>query len=497
MIGAKDVKVLDINSEFFGVPTETLMENAGKGTAEFVFKKYKPKSVTIFCGMGNNGGDGFVAARYLSNYCKCTVVIVKDPSHIKTELARKNFEKLKDVDIVVYDQENIDDIIKLIEKSDVIIDAMLGVGLSGELREPYKSCVELLNKRNKATLVSVDVPTGLGTNLSIVADATVTFHDIKEGMNKETCGEIKIVDIGIPKDAETYVGPGELKVYYPKPSPTSHKGKNGVLLVIGGGPYIGAPVFAALGALRTGVDLVYLATPKRVTRAFYSLFYEEEKKTWRRESLLNLITFELSDENILVEEDISLLQDLINKSDAIVLGCGMGKDERSYAFVRKLLDVCKGKSIVIDADAIGMVGRDRGIIKNVQAVFTPHAGEFFQLTGEKLPEDIEKREKIIKEWAKKLNSTIVLKGAEDIISDGKKLKRNKVHHHSMTVGGTGDVLSGIIGALLSKGISPFLAGCIGTFINGSAGLRAFEKYSYGALATDLIEEIPYVLKKYL
>lgn len=142
-----------------------------------------------------------------------------------------------------------------------------------------------------------------------------------------------------------------------------------------------------------------------------------------------------------------------------------------------------------------MVGEDRKIIEGVQAVFTPHKGEFFHLTGEKL--GMEDREEKVKRWARKLNSTIVLKGEEDIISDGKRIKRNKVHHPSMTVGGTGDVLSGIIGALLSKGVSSFLAGCIGTFLNGSAGLRAFEKCSYGLLATDVIEEIPYVLKKYL
>ena len=165
----------------------------------------------------------------------------------------------------------------------------------------------------------------------------------------------------------------------------------------------------------------------------------------------------------------------------------------------EIVKICKNekKSCVIDADALFAVGKQIDILKGMKCVVTPHRGEFFHITKVRLPDNIEDSEGIVKEWAKKLGITIVLKGKEDIITDGNRLKRNKTHHPSMTVGGTGDVLAGIIAALLAKGVDPFLAGCIGTFINGSAGLSAFEKFSYGVLATDIVEEIPSVLKKYL
>ena len=500
MLTAKDVKVLDLNSEFFGVSTETLMENAGKGVADFVFKKYKPRVVTVFCGLGNNGGDGFVAARYLSRHCRCNVVLMKDPSEIKTSLARKNFERLKDVNVIIYGNEDEKTLVDLLRNSDVVLDAMLGVGLSGELRKPYKSCVELLNREKKNfSLVSVDIPTGFGTSLSLHPDATVTFHDLKEGMNRENCGEIEVVDIGIPEEAKVYVGPGELKVYYPRNKSGSHKGDNGVVLVVGGGPYVGAPVLSALAALRTGVDLVYLATPKRVAEAVYSLNTNEGVSRKHALLLLNLIVEELSEKDRFVTEDLNLLSGLLDKVDTAVVGPGLGKHDETKEAVKKLLSLCREKNVscVIDADAIGVVGSNREILRDLEAVVTPHKGEFIRLTGEKVPDDTEDAEKIVKEWAKKLGVNIVLKSSEDIISDGVRVKRNMVHHPAMTVGGTGDVLAGVVGGLLSKKVSPFFTGCIGTFLNGSAGLKAFEKKSYGVVATDVVEEIPLVLKQFL
>ena len=348
-----------------------------------------------------------------------------------------------------------------------------------------------MEKKN-FSLVSVDIPTGFGTSLSLHPDATVTFHDLKEGMNRENCGEIEVVDIGIPEEAKVYVGPGELKVYYPRNKSGSHKGDNGVVLVVGGGPYVGAPVLSALAALRTGVDLVYLATPKRVAEAVYSLNANEGVSRKHALLLLNIIVEELSEKDRFVTEDLNLLSGLLDKVDAVVVGPGLGKHDETKEAVKKLLSLCREKNVscVIDADAIGVVGSNREILKDLEAVVTPHRGEFIRLTGEKVPDDTEDAEKIVKEWAKKLGVTIVLKSSEDIISDGVRVKRNMVHHPAMTVGGTGDVLAGVVGGLLSKKVSPFFTGCIGTFLNGSAGLKAFEKKSYGVVATDVVEKIP-------
>jgi NAD(P)H-hydrate epimerase len=143
------------------------------------------------------------------------------------------------------------------------------------------------------------------------------------------------------------------------------------------------------------------------------------------------------------------------------------------------------------------VGKHINVIKNSRTVVTPHVGEFKKLTGISLSQDVDTRVKIVQEWAYKINITIFLKGFIDVLSDGTHVKLNKVHNEAMTVGGTGDVLAGIIGALLSKGVEPFQAVRIAAFLNGEAGNNAFQKKSYGLLATDIIEELPDVLKKYL
>ena len=201
MISSKEIKVLDTNAEFFGVPTIELMEYAGKGVAYFIKHKLKPKNkeILIFCGTGNNGGDGFVAARYLSKNYNVTVFLTGKEKEIKTKISKENFLKLKKIKTKIYDIKSIEKIEELVNKNQIMIDSMLGIGLSGKLREPYFSIVKKINSSKDKIIISVDVPTGLGTNYSIRPDYTITFHDIKIDMNKENCGKIEIVDIRILK----------------------------------------------------------------------------------------------------------------------------------------------------------------------------------------------------------------------------------------------------------------------------------------------------------
>jgi NAD(P)H-hydrate epimerase len=502
MLSGKEVHVLDKNSEYYGVPTSRLMENAGKAVADFIIKNIKPsnKSVIVFCGTGNNGGDGFVAARYLHNKFKVSVFLTGKET--KTDIAKENLSKLKDLDIEIYTLDHLDKIDNLLTENDIIIDAMLGIGLLGDLREPFSLIVKkILTKKNK-TIVSIDIPTGLGTNLAIKPNYTITFHDVKLGVNKTNSGEIRIFDIGIPKKADDYVGPGELSVYYPRPKKDSHKGDNGKVLVVGGGPYIGAPALSGLAALRTGADLAYIAAPGRAAKAITSVSQLIKPKGLAGAMALhslNLIVKELSHEQMLVQKDIDIIETLIKKIDTMVIGPGLGSDKTTKHSIEKILLSCvqHKKSMVIDADAIQVVGENPNIVKHSQTVSTPHAGEFYDLTGIRLSDDIDKRKNLVEKWAKKIGVTILLKGSTDIISDGTRTKLNDIHNPAMTVGGTGDVLAGIIGALLSKKVEPFNAAGIAAFLNGEAGNEAFKKKSYGLLATDIIEEIPSVLKKYL
>lgn len=483
MISEAEMKVIDTNSEYFGVPTLQLMENAGKRVSEFVRTTVKDtkKNILLLCGTGNNGGDGFVAARYLTQYYKVMVFLAG--AEVKTEIAKKNFQKLQTNEVKIYNSPR--DLDRLLAENDVLIDALLGTGLAGELKEPYSTIVKKINETKKKIIVSVDVPTGLGSAHSISPDYTLTFHDRKEGMTDKNSGKITIVDIGIPQEALTYVGPGELSVYYPRPAKKSHKGENGVVLVIGGGPYIGAPALSGLAALRTGVDLVYIATPQR---------------SWESIAAFspNFIVKDLT-HDMLTKEDIPQIEELLEKCTGVILGPGLGTasetEEAIVPLVRRI--IAEKKPLVLDADAIKPVGENLSLIKNSTTVVTPHVGEFKKLTGITLSQEVDTRISTVKEWARKIGITIFLKGYIDVLSNGAEVKQNKVHNEAMTVGGTGDVLAGIIGALLSKGVRPFEAVRVAAFLNGEAGNEAFQKKSYGLLATDIIDEIPNVLKKYL
>jgi NAD(P)H-hydrate epimerase len=483
MISEVEMKVLDRNSEYFGVPTAQLMENAGKGVAECVrgIVKDTKKNILVLCGTGNNGGDGFVAARYLTQYYTVTVFLAG--TDIKTEIALKNFQKLQPYEVKIY--SSLQDVDRLLADNDVLIDALLGTGLAGELKEPYLSLVKKIHGVQKKVMVSVDVPTGLGSSQVITPDYTVTFHDVKEGMDQKNSGKIQCVDIGIPQEALTYVGPGELSVYYPRPAKKSHKGDNGVVLIIGGGPYIGAPALSGLAALRTGVDLVYIATPKRAWESVAAFSP-------------NFIVKDLHDD-MLTQVDIPDIIELLNKCTAVILGPGLGTAKETAETIVPLVRhiIAEKKPLVLDADALKPIGENLSIIKNSHTVVTPHVGEFKKLTGITLSQDIDTRIDVVNDWAEKLGITIFLKGYIDVLSNGKTTKQNKVHNEAMTVGGTGDVLAGIIGALLSKKVEPFNAVRIAAFLNGEAGNGAFQKKSYGLLATDIIDEIPDVLKRYL
>jgi len=485
MISGKEIKVLDHNSDYFGVPPAILMENAGKGAADILLRTLdaKGKALLFLCGTGNNGGDGFVAARYLAEFCNVSIILTG--KYIRTIIAKQNFLKLQKQNVTILTKDSLSSLEDCIQKQDIIVDAMLGIGFSGTLKEPYATITRKLSSLSKITIVSLDVPTGLGTSPAVQPQHTITFHDSKEGMDAFSCGSIHIVDIGIPKDALEYIGPGELIEYYPRPIKQSHKGENGRVLIVGGGPYIGAPALCGLAALRTGVDLVHIATPQRSWQPIASFSP-------------NLIVHDLNSD-LLTLGDLPFLRELMPSCDALCIGPGLGKEKETEAAIVKIILLAKEqqKPLVIDADAIGPIAQHVQELRHTPTVITPHAREFKLLTGVVLPFDIEKRSELIHEWAQRLGVTILFKGPIDIISNGKEVKKNKIHNESMTVGGTGDVLAGIITGLLSKEVIPYNAARIAAFLNGSAGNEAFQKKSYGLLATDIIDEIPSIFKKYL
>ncbi|UCE45939.1 MAG: NAD(P)H-hydrate dehydratase [Methanobacteriota archaeon] len=472
-IPPEEVKVLDLNARHLGVRTIELMENAGAVVARHVLDGYPAAdSVGVLCGRGNNGGDGFVAARYLSNDKRVTVFTLEEPSESMSDLTMENLSKVRGLskNIVAFSAK----------EHDVVVDAMLGIGLRGRPREPYAKTIRNLN-RSRKRVVSVDVPSGWPSDLSVRADATVTFHAPKKGMNRKNSGRIVVADIGIPDEAEKYCGPGDFSLL-PARKPDARKGDAGRVLVIGGGPYTGAPAFAGMAAMRAGADLAFVATPEPAALpvAVYSP---------------SLIVRSLEGER-LSEDHVTELLTLSRSVDVVAIGPGLGSASETIRGVQRFVQRC-AKPMVIDADAIHACGAQPQILRKKSAVITPHAGEFRRLTGKALgTDDPLKRGERVKEGATKLRATILLKGQVDVISDGTYIKLNRTGNNALAVGGTGDVLTGLVASLIAQGAQPFHAARIGAFAMGLAGDLAFEEKSYGLVATDVIEKIPIVLRRY-
>jgi hydroxyethylthiazole kinase-like uncharacterized protein yjeF len=330
-----------------------------------------------------------------------------------------------------------------------------------------------------AFVISVDVPSGFNPNggefqKSVRADLTLTFHKMKAGMPDahEYTGEIEVTDIGIPEDAEFFVGAGDIKPFLKRPA-RSHKGDAGRVLVIGGGAYSGAPGLAALGALRAGADIVTVAVPRNVSDIIASFSP-------------NLIVRKLRGER-LAEGDLALISELIEKHDVVVMGMGLGTADETSAAVRKIVPLCR--KAVIDADALSPPLLP---LFHRNMIITPHAGEMKRISGVDVPGGKEKVD-FIRKFAGDNNVTVLLKGAVDIISGGIETRANRTGNAGMTVGGTGDVLAGLTGALFAKH-DAFEAACAAAFINGAAGDMAFLEFGYGLLATDVIDFIPQVMK---
>jgi len=277
-----------------------------------------------------------------------------------------------------------------------------------------------------------------------------------------------------------YVSAQLLKKIYKPRAKWSHKGMFGKLLVIGGSKiYSGSPTFNALAAYRAGCDLVTIVAPQRAADIVAKF-------------LPDMITIPLKGD-YLTENHTKEIFPLIEKSDAVVIGGGLGRNKKTIAAVRKILSYIAKikKPCVVDADALHAL-KDLRLNKNF--ILTPHSQEFFVVTGKKLRTDVYSRMKAVKKAAAKLNCVILLKGYADVISDGIKIAVNRTGNPYMTKGGTGDTLAGICGALLARKINPFDAACAAAFINGAAGDLAAKKHNEATLASDVADEIKNVLK---
>ena len=270
----------------------------------------------------------------------------------------------------------------------------------------------------------------------------------------------------------------DLHKYYPKRNPWSHKGQFGYVLVVAGSKqYSGSPIFNSVAALRSGADLITVIGPKRAMDIAACF-------------LPDIITYPLDSE--LKPKHVSKILNLAKNFDSLIIGCGLNRSKETYRAIREIVKKID-LPMVIDAEAIRAISEQKEVLKGKKAIITPHTEEFKVLTGEKPKPEIEDRKRKVKKWANKLETTILLKGHIDVISNGKRIALNKTGSPFMTKGGFGDTLSGICGTLLAQGIDTFKAAQIAAFINGRAGELACKKYKQGVLASDIFECIPLVI----
>jgi hydroxyethylthiazole kinase-like uncharacterized protein yjeF len=488
-VSSREMRAIETNAVYYGVSLLQLMENAGRNVAEEIQKRFpNTKKVAFFCGLGGNGGDGFVAARHLlSQGYNVTIVLAGKSRDINHESALMNWNALKPFMNIISVIEVLDSSAIPKVEADIVVDALLGIGTKGNLKAPILQMVQTINSL-KAFKIAVDVPTGIDSDNgnvlgdAVKADLTVTFYKSKDGLDKakKYLGELAVRDIGLPFELERFAGPGDVNSAVKKREATAHKGDFGRLLVIGGSSvFSGAPTLVSLAALRTGVDIAYTASPEKTAYEISSMSPD-------------LITVKLSGNN-LNPDNVGELDAYLDSVDAVVMGPGLGLNGETIEFVKRYIDVIEksGKPLLLDADGLKAFAKFKRSLK-IPLVLTPHAGEFSILTGEKLPENPEERIKIIQKTAKELNAVLLVKGKVDIICSPSKIKMNFTGNAGMTVGGTGDVLSGIVGGLLAQKTDAFEAAVAGAYVNGACGDFVASEIGFHMVATDILDWIPRV-----
>jgi len=464
---AKRTRILDVNSRYFGLETSVLMENAGRGVADEISRRFgSGKKIGIFCGTGNNGGDGFVITRHLMDKNEVTLYLLGHPKEIQTEEAKKNWQVLDHTPLKKFLIRDSTDLSQYdFGQFDIIVDGMLGIGISGDPREPFRSTIQKINS-TKAKKICIDIPTGFGSSVSVRSDLTVSFHFQKvEGA--------EVLTLGVPLDLENRIGPGEVKALEKRRS-DAHKGQGGRVMIIGGSSFFrGALEYAGRAAAKIA-DLVYTCAPEPCSGTV------EKIPDFLGTCLPGDFLSEAHLPEILRRID-QYRCDSILIGPGLGLGPEMGIKEETKKLVIGLVRELKEIKTVIDADGLNAISDHLEILKE-NVVLTPHRGEFKRLTGQ------EPKVENAAAFAKKYRCIVVLKAPVDIVSNGIKAKFNFTGNPGMATGGTGDILSGAIGGFASTN-DLFDSSLAATFVTGLAGDMVQKEKGHYFTSTDVLEKL--------
>jgi ADP-dependent NAD(P)H-hydrate dehydratase / NAD(P)H-hydrate epimerase len=473
-----------------GIPGIDLMERAGAGLAELAATRAPEGRVVVVCGKGNNGGDGLVAARLLRDRGRDVDVLLLAEREALRGDARANLERLPGEPPRSFGPD-------ALQGAAAIIDAILGTGFAGEPHEPARGAIEAINAtRPDTVVVACDVPSGVDAStgetagVAVRAAATATFHAGKPGLwiapGKNHAGDVTVVDIGIPDGAPVTPHIGLINEGVTEAIPVrgreSTKFAAGSVLVCGGSLGLtGAPCLASESAMRAGAGYVTAFVP-----ASLNLVFEQR--------LLEVMTVPLADrDGALQRGDAQRVRDRATRADALVLGPGIGREDETVELCRELARSVE-IPLLLDADGLNAhAERLESLAKRTApTVLTPHAGEMGRLLG--LPSgEIERRRLAYARRAAALaRAVVVLKGDDTIVAEpAGRVAISRGGSSALATAGTGDVLSGVVGAYLAKHVDPFVAACAAVLVHARAGQLAAEWIGpEGVIARDVIEALP-------
>ncbi|MBQ6820666.1 MAG: NAD(P)H-hydrate dehydratase [Clostridium sp.] len=478
-------KLIDLQTiNEVGIPSLVLMENAANKVTERIIGL--GEKFIIFCGNGNNGGDGLVIARKLLEENKAVYIVIVSEKEIYSEDFLVNINILKKLTnnfIYLKKEEDIELLKNASKEYTILVDCIFGIGLNRELNKFYKNIINYVND-NWKDIYSIDVPSGLNCDsgevmgASIIAKKTYTFEVIKRGYLKykalKYLGEVEVLKIGIPSyikkrnSEKVYIleerDYGNLLI---KRELFGHKGSYGKAVILAGSSgYTGAAYISTEACVRAGAGLTTLVTTREVQSLLCS-------------RLVEAMTMSIDEEGV---------NKLFETVDVIAIGPGID-NEQKYEEIFKVI-ANKDQKIVVDAGAFKIIKGNEDILKKIKhrAIFTPHPGEMARLIDRSIDYIEENRIEVAKEYARKYNIVLLLKGYNTVITDGEEVYINTTGNSKMASGGMGDCLTGIITALVAQGHSLINSAILGAYIHGLAGeLSGRDKYS--VIATEVIKNI--------
>jgi hydroxyethylthiazole kinase-like uncharacterized protein yjeF len=511
--GQKEMQQMDectINT--IGLPGIVLMENAGARVAEEIIQNaLTPNSkVVVLAGSGNNGGDGFVIARRLFDAGIDTLLcLLANPQKIKGD-AKVHYDVYinRGLPLFKLHENTIQGLKTKIDQADIIIDAILGTGVNGPVREPFYEVISLVNNRRREQwVVAVDIPSGVSSDTgnvagtAIKADRTITFVFPKKGFflqdGPQYIGAWKAVDISVPPEIALRLGLKMPKLITETLAQASipirpkhgHKGTFGHALIIGGSRnFVGAPIFSAKAALSSGAGLVSLALPETI----YPMAAAQNP-----ESLFLPLPEEDGHFSAKALDELTVQR--LEQFDCIAIGPGMGRFPQGENWIKALIEKLQGQSLVIDADALYLQRNHLDGLRQYKGnvMMTPHPGEMANLLGKTVKEVEADRIGTAEYFAKKYHVFLLLKGHRSIIAtpDG-DIYINPYGHDALGKGGSGDVLTGMIASFLAQGTAPLSALIAASFLHARSGEEKAHSLShYGVLPLDIIDGVKGLLLK--